>query len=171
MTLVDWQARRKPKRRGERETGMSQIITSENAGVPADVYARIDQFYAVQMQALDDGDIARWTETFTDDGVFVSNGLPDPVAGREQLAALGSQAVARLNEQGAIRRHFVFNVIVEAPAGGVLRTTCYVPVFDTVEGVTILTTSTVMRDELVSSPDGLLVRHRTVTRDDLVAKQ
>jgi hypothetical protein len=149
---------------------MDQITTSVNSGVSAEVYSRIDQFYAIQMQALDDGDIAGWVETFTDDGVFVSNGLPDPVAGREELATLGSTTVARLNDKGAIRRHFVFNVIAEAPADGVLRTTCYVPVFDTVDGVTSLTTSTVMRDELVSSGDGLLVRHRTVTRDDLVAK-
>jgi hypothetical protein len=149
---------------------MDQTVTSRDLPVPADVYSRIDQFYAMQMQALDDGDIAGWIETFTDDGIFVSNGLPDPVAGREQLATLGEETVARLTAKGAIRRHFVFNVIVEPAATGVLRTRAYVPVFDTIDGVTTLTTSTVMRDELVSSDDGLLVRHRTVTRDDLVAK-
>jgi actinorhodin biosynthesis protein ActVIA len=148
---------------------MDQTVISRNGNVPAEVCSRIDQFYAMQMQALDDGDIAAWVETFTDDGVFVSNGLPDPVEGRSGLTALGSEAVARLNEKGAIRRHFVFNVIIEPLAEGVLRTTCYVPVFDTVDGVTGLTTSTVMRDELVSSESGLFVRHRTVTRDDLLA--
>lgn len=149
---------------------MDQIVTSSNATVPAEIYSRIDQFYASQMQTLDDGDVAGWIDTFTADGVFVSNGLADPVQGREQLAALAGGTVARLNDQGAIRRHFVFNVIVEPSADGLLRTTCYVPVFDTVDGVTSLTTSTVMRDELVDSRDGLLVRHRTVTRDDLAAK-
>ncbi|WP_438860551.1 hypothetical protein, partial [Amycolatopsis solani] len=77
---------------------------------------------------------------------------------------------ARLDAQGAIRRHFVFNVIVEPQDGDVLRTTCYVPVFDTVGGVTTLTTSTVMRDELTVSGAELLVRHRTVTRDDLLVR-
>jgi actinorhodin biosynthesis protein ActVIA len=149
---------------------MDQMVTSGNGIVSAETYSRIDQFYAIQMQALDDGDIAAWVETFTAEGVFVSNGLPDPVEGRGGLAALGVETVARLNEKGVIRRHFVFNVIVESHSGGVLRTTCYVPVFDTVDGVTSLTTSTVMRDELLSSADGLLVRHRTVTRDDLVAE-
>ena len=149
---------------------MEQIVNSASSMVSTEVYSRVDQFYAIQMQALDDGDIAEWVATFTDDGVFVSNGLPDPVVGREQLAALGSETVARLDDEGAIRRHFVFNVIIEPVSDGVLRTTCYVPVFDTVDGVTSLTTSTVMRDELVSSGDGLLVRHRTVTRDDLPAK-
>ncbi|WP_416971109.1 nuclear transport factor 2 family protein [Streptomyces sp. 4F14] len=149
---------------------MDQTVTSGKGTVSAEVCSRIDQFYAMQMQALDDGDIAAWVDTFTDDGVFVSNGLPDPVEGRGALTELGGAAVARLDEKGAIRRHFVFNVIVEPAAGGVLRTTCYVPVFDTVDGVTTLTTSTVMRDELVGSEAGLLVRHRTVTRDDLLAK-
>lgn len=145
---------------------MNQI----NAAVSAEVYTSVDQFYAIQMQALDDGDIATWVETFTKDGVFVSNGLTEPVEGREGLSTLGGEAVARLNDKGAIRRHFVFNVIVEPAADGILRTTCYVPVFDTIDGVTNLTTSTVMRDELVTSDDGLLVKHRTVTRDDLAVK-
>jgi hypothetical protein len=145
-------------------------MSQSNAAVSAEVYTRVDQFYAIQMQALDDGDIETWVDTFTKDGVFVSNGLADPVEGREGLSALGGEAVAKLNDKGAIRRHFVFNVIVEPAADGTLRTTCYVPVFDTIEGVTNLTTSTVMRDELISSDDGLLVRHRTVTRDDLLVK-
>ncbi|WP_242884312.1 nuclear transport factor 2 family protein [Actinomadura litoris] len=149
---------------------MSQRVQSANTTVSAEIYSRIDQFYAVQMQALDDGDIAAWVDTFTEDGVFVSNGLPDPVEGREGLTALGSGAVARLDEQGAIRRHFVFNVIVEPAPGGSLWTTCYVPVFDTIDGVTTLTTSTVMRDELLDLDGTLLVRYRTVTRDDLLAK-
>jgi actinorhodin biosynthesis protein ActVIA len=148
---------------------MSQRVTSANGTVSAEIYSRIDQFYAMQMQALDDGDIATWADTFTGDGVFVSNGLPNPVEGRDGLTALGSEAVARLDEQGAIRRHFVFNVIVEPAPNGILWTTCYVPVFDTIDGVTNLTTSTVMRDELVDSGEGLLVRYRTVTRDDLLA--
>lgn len=149
---------------------MDQVVVSGNLAVSPEVYCRVDQFYAFQMQALDDGDIAEWVETFTEDGVFVSNGLPDPVAGRDRLAVLGAETVARLNGKDAIRRHFVFNVIVEPSSDGVLRTTCYVPVFDTIDGVTSLTTSTVMRDELVSSDNGLLVRHRTVTRDDIAAK-
>jgi hypothetical protein len=138
--------------------------------VSADIYAQVDQFYAIQMQALDDGDIAGWVETFTDDGVFASNGLAEPVAGREELTALGKSSVARLDAKGAIRRHFVFNVIVESSSDDTMRTTCYVPVFDTVDGVTSLTTSTVMCDELVVSGEAVLVRHRTVTRDDLAAK-
>jgi FAD/FMN-containing dehydrogenase len=153
----------------EGEQIMDQNVTAGRSVVPAEVYSSVDQFYARQMQALDDGDVGGWAQTFTADGVFASNGLPDPVVGREQLTKLASDTVARLNGQRAIRRHFVFNVIVETAADGLLRTTCYVPVFDTVNGVTSLTTSTVMRDELVSSGDDLLVRHRTVTRDDLVA--
>jgi actinorhodin biosynthesis protein ActVIA len=138
--------------------------------VSPDIYAQVDQFYAIQMQALDDGDIAGWVETFTDDGVFASNGLAEPVAGRDGLTALGKSSVARLDEKGAIRRHFVLNIIVESSSDGTLLTTCYVPVFDTVDGVTNLHTSTVMRDHLVFSGGALLVRHRTVTRDDLAAK-
>ncbi|QNP74677.1 nuclear transport factor 2 family protein [Streptomyces roseirectus] len=149
---------------------MDQTVTFSDQAASAEVCSRVDQFYAMQMQALDDGDIDTWVDTFTDDGVFVSNGLPDPVEGRSALTELGSAAVARLDEKGAIRRHFVFNVIIDPLADGVLRTTCYVPVFDTVDGVTTLTTSTVMRDELITSEGGLRVRHRTVTRDDLVAE-
>lgn len=145
-------------------------MNQRNSAVPAELYTRVDQFYAIQMQALDDGDIATWVETFTIDGVFRSNGLEESVEGKDGLATLGKEAVARLNDKGAIRRHFVFNVIVEPATDGTLRTTCYVPVFDTINGVTNLTTSTVMRDELVSSDNGLLVRHRTVTRDDIAAK-
>lgn len=154
----------------EGKTVVDRVLKSDNVIVSAEVYAAVDQFYALQMQALDDGDIGAWVDTFTDDGVFVSNGLPDPVVGREQLVKLGAETMARLDDMGAIRRHFVFNVIIEPAADGVLYTTCYVPVFDTVDGVTSLTASTVMRDELVENGNGLLVRHRTITRDDLAAK-
>ncbi|KZM72310.1 nuclear transport factor 2 family protein [Nocardia terpenica] len=149
---------------------MNQMVNQGIVTVSAEVYSCVDQFYAFQMQTLDDGDIDGWVGTFTDDGVFISNGLPDPVVGREQLAELGRKTVARLSERDAIRRHFVFNVIIEPASGGVLRTTCYVPVFDTVDGITSLTTSTVMHDELVKSDDCLLVRHRVISRDDLAVK-
>jgi actinorhodin biosynthesis protein ActVIA len=149
---------------------MTQHITTSNSTLAPEIYSRIDQFYAVQMQALDEGDISGWVGTFAEDGVFVSNGLSAPVAGRAQLTTLARETTARLDEKRAIRRHFVFNLIVRQLAGGILHATAYVPVFDTIGGVTSLTTSTVMRDELVSSDDGLLVRHRTVTRDDLAVK-
>ena len=80
----------------EGKSVVDRVVKSDNGTVSAEVYSSVDQFYAHQMQALDDGDITGWVDTFTEDGVFVSNGLPDPVEGREHLMELGKETMARL---------------------------------------------------------------------------
>ncbi|WP_051342883.1 nuclear transport factor 2 family protein [Pseudonocardia spinosispora] len=146
---------------------MTQIVISEAGVDRAALHCQIEQFYAAQMQVLDGGDAASWAVTFAEDGVFTSNGMPDPVVGRAALESAAVDTIARLNGQGITRRHFVSNVRIESISDGVVQVASYVPVIDTVDGVASLRTSTVMRDQLVRSEAGWLIRHRTVTRDDL----
>ncbi|MFD1046811.1 nuclear transport factor 2 family protein, partial [Kibdelosporangium lantanae] len=41
-----------------------------------ETYQEVQHFYARQMRALDEGQVADWARTFEQDGVFDANGLP-----------------------------------------------------------------------------------------------
>jgi 3-phenylpropionate/cinnamic acid dioxygenase small subunit len=150
---------------------MTQTTMTNELTVDARCYSQVEQFYAFQMQVIDDGDAAGWAATFVEDGVFTSNGMPEPVVGRDRLTAEAADTVARLSDAGTARRHIVSNVRIEQVSPDLLRVTSYVPVIDTTDGVAVLRTSTVMRDELVRGATGWLVRHREVSRDDLLSGQ
>lgn len=146
---------------------MTEVSTVE-AGVRRHlVWAELGQFYAEQMAILDDGDADGWVDTFTADGVFVPPGGAPPVTGREALLAGTRATVARLAEAGTVRRHVLTNLNVTEVTEHDARTTSYVLIVDSTDGQTRITTSTLMRDELVSDGSRWLVGRREVWRDDL----
>lgn len=141
-------------------------------GVGADTYHEIQQFYARQMQLLDDGRVEEWAGTFAPQGVFAANAHPEPTRGREAVAAAARAAHEQLAAAGVRRRHWLGMVAVDGPegAGGTkVRARCYALVFEIPRGgQAVLRLSTLCEDELERGPQGWLVRHRAVTRDDLV---
>jgi 3-phenylpropionate/cinnamic acid dioxygenase small subunit len=95
------------------------------------VRCEVEQFYAFQMQVLDEGDATAWAATFTDAGVFAPHGAADQLAGRAQLEAGAAKAISRLNADGVTRRHIVSNICVEQVSVDIVRVSSYVPVIDT----------------------------------------
>lgn len=132
-----------------------------------DRYVRVQQFYARQMQLLDSGDAEGWALTFTEDGVFSANAHPEPVRGREAIAAGARRAAAELAAQGVVRRHWL-GMLDVTDAGDALRVRSYALVVSTPRGGDPAPRfSTTCEDELVEADGGWLVRTRQVRRDDL----
>jgi hypothetical protein len=146
---------------------MTDTLSTARPAVDNDLYLEIQRFYARQMRLLDSAAVSQWAETFTEDGVFAAAGL-EPVAGRSTIAAAAGEARARLAAAGRQHRHWIGMLTVDRGAGETLIATSYAMVIEVpVGGDAKLHRSTVCTDELVSGPDGWLVRHRRVARDDM----
>jgi hypothetical protein len=144
------------------------MTNAVQAPAGTDLYSRIQQFYAGQMQLLDAGAADEWAATFTVDGVFAANGFPQPARGRAAIMAGARQAVAERAGSGQVHRHWLGMLTVAPEPDGSVRATCYALVIQTERGgASTISRSTVCADLLVPEGDTWLVRHRQVTRDDL----
>jgi 3-phenylpropionate/cinnamic acid dioxygenase small subunit len=146
---------------------VTEVMSSTDHLNSLRVRCEVEQFYAFQMQVLDEGDATAWAATFTDTGVFVPHLAADQLTGRAQLEAGAAKAISRLNADGVTRRHIVSNICVEQVSVDIVRVSSYVPVIDTMSGEARIKCNTVMNDELVRHGTTWLVRHRKVLRDDL----
>ena len=133
----------------------------------ADVYAQVQQFYARHFHLLDAGEAQQWAQTFTADGWFWPQVLPEPVRGRAALEAGVRQTHERLAAAGERHRHWHGMVHIE-PAGDSIRVRCYAQIIATpIGGPARLHLHCVCDDVLVREGGEWKVRERTVTRDDL----
>ncbi|MEU2287214.1 nuclear transport factor 2 family protein [Streptomyces sp. NPDC013178] len=135
------------------------------------LYLEVQQFYAHQMQLLDDRACDEWAATFTPEGVFAANGLPAPAKGRQTIAAAARAAGERLAAEGLVHRHWLGMLTVLPQPDGTVSARSYALVIQTRiggGGTAELHRSTLCEDRLVRGEDGsLLVLERKVTRDDL----
>jgi hypothetical protein len=133
-------------------------------------YAAVQRFYARQMQMLDEGPVAAWAATFTEDGVFEATGRA-PVAGRAAIEAAAGLVRAGLDAAGIRRRHWLGMLVVDEctrARDADLSARCYAAVLETARGgATVVASSTTCEDLLVRAGEGFLVRRRVVRRDDL----
>jgi 3-phenylpropionate/cinnamic acid dioxygenase small subunit len=135
----------------------------------ADLYHQVQQFYARQMQLLDDGKVAEWAATFTADGVFAANAHPQPTVGRDAIAFSAAKAHDQLESLGVKRRHWLGMVAVDSGEAGEITARCYALVFEIPRGgQAMLRLSTLCEDRLVRGAEGWQVKYRSVSRDDLV---
>ncbi|MGV4988786.1 nuclear transport factor 2 family protein [Streptomyces sp. NPDC001709] len=133
------------------------------------LYARIQQFYAHQMQLFDDHDAERWAGTFTEDAVFVVPTLDEPVRGRAALAANVRRNKVQQERSGEQLRHWIGMLDVRQQADGTVRTRAYALVYATPSGgESRVSRVCVLEDVLVRSRGKWRTRSRLVTRDDLV---
>ncbi|MGW0494828.1 nuclear transport factor 2 family protein [Streptomyces sp. NPDC003007] len=134
--------------------------------VSAETYVAVQQFYARQMRLLDERQAEEWAGTFTQDGVFAQNTVPEPLRGREAVATAVRRNLERTADTPEQRRH-VFSMLTVVPGpDGSLSTRCYAQVLVTpAGGQTRLHLSAVCEDELVPHGAGWLVRHRRVEHD------
>ncbi|MGI5455128.1 nuclear transport factor 2 family protein [Streptomyces sp. CA-249302] len=147
------------------------MTVTDEAAAPgaAALYQQVQQFYARQMQLLDDGRVAEWALTFTEDGVFAANAHPEPAAGRAAITAAAAKATEEYAAKGVQRRHWLGMVSVEPGTRNRVNARCYALVIETPRGgQAAIRVSTLCEDRLVHDGADWLVEHRQVTRDDLV---
>src|SRR5690606_18154056 len=125
-------------------------------------YAEVQHFYAYQMGLLDDGDVAAWAATFTDDAVF-EDATSEPLLGRVAIQTSVQARVDQLKAEGRQFRHWFGMVnVTERPDGG-LDTSLYALAMSTPAGGALTVHGHVVcRDHLVPQAGGWLVRRRHV---------
>ncbi|UGY93004.1 nuclear transport factor 2 family protein [Streptomyces gobiensis] len=146
------------------------MITTTPLSDLTGLYARVQQFYAQQMHALDGGDFAQYAATFTPDGEFSHTPGRPPARTREGIAAeLHAFHEQRFGNDPVRRRHW-FNMIRLAPGeDGTIRSTFYVLVVTSRPGVREpeIAPSCVVHDVLVEEGGELFNRSRRVDHDYL----
>ncbi|MFI6864513.1 nuclear transport factor 2 family protein [Streptomyces sp. NPDC050421] len=145
-------------------------VTDEATAVgEGTLHLQVQQFYARQMQLLDDGRVQEWALTFTEDGVFAANAHPVPAEGRDAITAAAAKATAEYAAKGVQRRHWLGMLTVERTGPLTATARCYAQVIETPRGgQAALRVSTLCEDRLVREGSSWLVEHRSVTRDDLI---
>lgn len=143
--------------------------------VPAEVYSSVQQFYARQIQLLGDGDVERWSQTFTEDALFeqatvpgreFARGAAGERRGRNQIAAAARGAVAQRREEGKVRRYWLGMLTVTPADGSSVRTDYYAALVQTDRDGAGLHLSTTGSDVLVRSGESWQVAYRLNAHDD-----
>jgi uncharacterized protein (TIGR02246 family) len=138
-------------------------------GETAGLHSEIQHFLARQMRLLDAGDTDAWAETFTEDGVFAVNALPEPARGRETIRQTAARLHAQRVEEKVQVRHWLGMLDVTPEEDGTVRARAYALLIRTpLGGQAAVEVSTTCEDVLVRGADGgWLVRSRQIRRDDL----
>lgn len=131
-----------------------------------DLYVKVLQHYALQMQALDEGKFAEYADTFTVDGEFRHTPGRPAARGRQNIVEELHEFHRRFENDPVQRRHWFDMVAVHPEPDGVVRTTYYALVVTTrPETRAVLAPSCVVRDVLVRQDGRLLNRSRIVDHD------
>ncbi|MGH3770151.1 MAG: nuclear transport factor 2 family protein [Pseudonocardiaceae bacterium] len=147
---------------------MSSTASSLNERSVDVLYHQIQQFYAKQMQLLDEGLVGEWSESFAEDGVFAANAHPEPARGRAAIREAAQDAVTGLVVKGLVRRHWLGMLALDPRVDGSVLVRSYAQVLETpLGGPTVVRMSTVCQDVLLHDGQRWLVRERQVWRDDL----
>lgn len=134
-----------------------------------ELYQQIQQFYVHQFRLNDAGRAREWAETFTEDGGFAPNWMPEPIRGWDNLEAAALASKKQLGEQGLTRRHWLGPLeIVEVVDADTVRAECYAMVLITPRGgsTTIMSHNNCV-DRLVRRDGRWLLADRVATRDDI----
>ncbi|MBV9010711.1 MAG: nuclear transport factor 2 family protein [Pseudonocardiales bacterium] len=147
---------------------MSSITSSINDGSIDVLYHQIQQFYAHQMQLLDEGRVEEWAASFTEDGVFAANAYPEPTRGRTAIYQAAQEITNDLSAKGITRRHWLGMLALDPRDDGSVFVRSYAQVLETPRGgATVLRIITVCEDLLCHDGKQWLVRNRQVWRDGL----
>ena len=143
---------------------MTETITSTSASL----YARIQHFYAWQMQALDRGDFEVYASTFTTDGSFQHSPTLPAAQGRAGIVEALNDFNQRFKDDPVQRRHWFNHVALEEQPDGTIKSTVYALVV-TVRpgGKPEIAPSCVVHDVIVRDGEEFYLRSRRVTHDQL----
>ncbi|WP_406289152.1 nuclear transport factor 2 family protein [Embleya sp. NBC_00896] len=136
--------------------------------VRTDLYARVQHFYAHQMQALDAGRFEDYAATFTPDGTFQHSPAAEPARTRAGIVAELVEFHKRFDGDPVQRRHW-FNHIALVPRadGGIAATVYALVVTVRPGGKPEIAPSCVVHDVLEVGEDGVYTRSRRITHDQL----
>ncbi|MEU3090296.1 nuclear transport factor 2 family protein [Streptomyces massasporeus] len=147
---------------------VQQVTEEVGSGSDALLYTEVVRFYARQAHLLDSGEAERWADTFTEDGQFVQNARPEPWIGRDQIRERMRAGLDRILGEGLQRRHWLGMVDLVSYDDETVTTRYYAAIYSTVkDGAPQLYLSTAVDDVLVRTPQGLKVRHRLVSHDNV----
>ncbi|WP_411073229.1 nuclear transport factor 2 family protein [Streptomyces sp. cmx-4-25] len=136
--------------------------------VRGDLYSRVQQFHAAQMQALDSGRFDEYAATFTEDGEFRHSPGRPAAHTREGIAKeLKAFHAERFGGEPVQRRHWFNMLNVQEQEDGTVHATFYVLALLTREGERVpeIAPSCLVRDVLVEEDGRLLTRSRRVHHD------
>jgi 3-phenylpropionate/cinnamic acid dioxygenase small subunit len=134
--------------------------------VSAQLYTRVQQFYANQMRLIDEREAELWADTFTEEAVFQEASRMDPLHGRAAIRTAARANADRFAASDVRLRHWLGMLQVREESDGSLRTRCYALAMRTPTGGDLdVFVSVVCRDHLVPAGDGWLVAHRDLTHD------
>ncbi|WP_369033858.1 MULTISPECIES: nuclear transport factor 2 family protein [Streptomyces] len=152
----------------EATMAVQHVAQQVGGGTDPVLYTEVVQFYARQAHLLDSGEAERWADTFTEDGQFVQNARPEPWIGRDQIRERMRTGLDRIFGEGLQRRHWLGMVDVVSSDDKTVTTRYYAAIYSTVkDGAPQLYLSTAVDDVLVRTSQGLKVRHRLVSHDNV----
>ncbi|MCX4906893.1 nuclear transport factor 2 family protein [Streptomyces sp. NBC_00878] len=142
-------------------------MTESNA-VLAELYARVQHFYAHQMQALDALRFEEYAATFTKDGTFQHSPGVEPAVGRDGIVAELVAFHKRFDDDPVRRRHWFNHIALVPQADGALRSTVYALVVTVRPGARPeIAPSCLVHDVLVVEDDAVRLRSRRIEHDQM----
>lgn len=152
-------------------TSTTTYAPEERLGADAaGLYAEVQQFYARQVELLDEMRAEQFAATFTVDGLFVPSPATPPVEGRAAIAAALWAAHERRFGGEPVRRRHWFNMLrVDPGFDGSLHTRYYtlVAVTRPWNPAPEFGPSAVVEDVLVRVNGVLLTRERRISPDHM----
>lgn len=131
-----------------------------------DLYAEVQQFYADQMQRLDNKEIEAYADTFTEDAEFQHTPGREPARTRAGIVRDLHEFHKRFENDPMQRRHWFNMINLQPQDDGSIRSTCYALIVKIRPGSKPeIAPSCVVHDVLVWEDGALLTRSRRVEHD------
>lgn len=125
----------------------------------------IDELYARQSHAVDEGDAECWAATFTPDGVFTSPTYRLTATGTSELADFARRSTLTAREAGRQFRHIVTGILLTAHDADTVTGKAYLTIIATDAVGSVVDRSLVLDDLFRRTVDGWRCTSRTVHRD------
>jgi actinorhodin biosynthesis protein ActVIA len=135
------------------------VISSTN------LYAEVQQFYAMQMQRLDRRDVEGYAATFTEDGEFYHRAGEPGSQTRPDILRTVYKADEMYETDPHQRRHYFTMVNLEPMDDGTIKSTAYCLVIKNRTGQPPEFVSCVVNDVLVRVDGELLNQYRSIEYD------
>lgn len=131
-----------------------------------DLYVAVQQFYAVQMRMLDEGDFEGYAHTFTADGEFTHTPGRPPARTPAGIVKELVDFHKRFEGRPVQRRHWFTMVAITEQSDGSIASTAYALVVTSgTDRVPEIAPSCTVHDVLVHEAGGLKTRSRRVGHD------
>jgi actinorhodin biosynthesis protein ActVIA len=132
----------------------------------SDLYFEVLQYYARQMQLLDERDLVAYADTFTEDAVFVHTTGREPARTRAGILSDLVDFHEQFEADPMKRRHHFSMVNLEPQEDGSIASTCYaLVVIKRPDDAPEIRASCVVHDVLVHEGDELRNKSRRVEID------